>query len=322
MPKPPNWHVWKFAELNHCDPRTAYRHKNTNSQEWQQFHTSNPVPNQNELQALFSRRSKYKRESEYGFFLNASKEYQKEIAEQSGLVTLGPPKKESQYGFIISDTILECSWMLIGGIKRQNTKSPRVWWYEKNGAWTDTPLHLCCWLLRRREKKKTKAMINKCLRRQIDNAAKRERWRTDPDYRKVVVDRRRLHRENNRDKDRAYASGYRKLRRQDPGIRLKQNARSRFWKVMKKVKAVQTTDSFNHFIGCSTSFLKQHIEKQFESWMTWDNYGISWHVDHKKPLSHFDLFDPYQAKAAFHFSNLKPVSKEYNVSKQDRWVDA
>lgn len=322
MPKPPNWHVWKFAELNHCDSRTAYRHKNTNSQEWQQFRTSNPIPNQNELLALVSRRNKYKRGSEYGFFLKASKEYQKEIAEQGGLVTLGPPKKKSQYGFIISDTILECSWMLIGGTKRQNKKSPRVWWYEENGAWTDTPLHLCCWLLRRREKKKTKAMINKCLRRQIDNAAKRERWRTNPDYRKMVVDRRRLHRQNNRDKARAYASSYRKLRRQDPGIRLKQNARSRFWKVMKKVKAVQTTDSFNHFIGCSTSFLKQHIEKQFESWMTWDNYGISWQVDHKKPLSHFDLFDPNQARAAFHFSNLKPVSKEYNVSKQDRWVDA
>ena len=165
-------------------------------------------------------------------------------------------------------------------------------------------------------------MLHKCIRCQIDNAAKRERWRTDPDYRKMVVDRRRLHRHSNRDKDRAYASSYRKLRRQDPGIRLKHNARSRFWKVMKNVKAVQTTDGFNDFIGCSTSFLKQHIEKQFESWMTWGNYGISWHVDHKKPLNHFDLFDPHQAKAAFHFSNLKPVSKEYNVSKQDRWVDA
>lgn len=199
---------------------------------------------------------------------------------------------------------------------------PNVWQYRSEGAWLQTPLHFCVWSMRRRLKKKTRTMLHKCIRRQIDAAAKRERWRADAEYRSLKVTQRRLLRQNNRDKDRAYASGYRKLRRQDPGIRLKQNARSRFWKVMKNVKAVQTTDSFNDFIGCSTSFLKQHIERQFESWMTWDNYGISWHVDHKKPLNHFDLFDPNQARAAFRFSNLKPVSKEYNVSKQDRWVDA
>lgn len=321
MPKPPNWHVWKFAELNHCDSRTAYRHKNTNSQEWQQFRTSNPIPNQNELLALVSRRNKYKRESEYGFFLKASKEYQKEIAEQGGLVTLGPPKKKSQYGFIISDTILECSWMLIGGTKRQNKKSPRVWWYEENGAWTDTPLHLCCWLLRRREKKKTMTLLSYAIRRQVDAARLREKWRTNPEHRRLLVYKRRVHRILNREKTRAYASNYRKMRRRDPGIRLKQNARSRFWKVMARVKAVQTTDDFNDFIECSSAFLRQHIERQFESWMNWDNYGPGWQMDHKIPLKHFDLFDPQQAKAAFHFSNLKPVSAAYNASKQARWAD-
>jgi len=198
---------------------------------------------------------------------------------------------------------------------------PNIWQYKSKGAWMQTPLHFCAWSMHRRLKKKTKTEIHKSIRRQVDNAVKREKWRNDSGYRKMRVIQRRIHRQKNREAERAWASKYGKKRRQDAGIRLKENARSRFWKVMAKVKAVQTTDDFNDFIGCSSAFLKQHIESQFESWMDWSNYGPGWQMDHKIPLKHFDLFDPQQAKAAFHFSNLKPVSTEYNASKQARWAD-
>jgi len=192
---------------------------------------------------------------------------------------------------------------------------------NKEGAWFDTPLHFCCWLSKRRKQRFLKRFNYLASRRKIDAAVRRERWRTDSEFRRLTIEKRRLHRQLNKEKTRAYASNYRRLRRRNPGIRLKMNARSRFFKVMKKVKAVQTTDSFNDFIGCSSAFLRQHIERQFEPWMNWDNYGPGWQMDHKIPLKFFDLFDLDQAKSAFHFSNLKPVSAAYNASKQARWSD-
>jgi len=192
---------------------------------------------------------------------------------------------------------------------------------NKQGAWFDTPLSLCSWLGKRRSERLNKKIKRISRQKEIDAAVRRKRWVTDPEFRRLVTQKRREHRNLNQEKTRAYALSYRKIRRQNPGIRLKMNARSRFFKVMKKVKAVQTTDSFNDFIGCSSAFLRQHIESQFEPWMNWDNYGPGWQMDHKIPLKFFDLFDSDQAKSAFHFSNLKPVSAAYNASKQARWSD-
>lgn len=39
-------------------------------------------------------------------------------------------------------------------------------------------------------------------------------------------------------------------------------------------------------LGYSADDLKMHLESLFTDDMTWDNYG--WHIDHIKPLSHFD----------------------------------
>ena len=71
-------------------------------------------------------------------------------------------------------------------------------------------------------------------------------------------------------------------------------------------------------IGCSMEHLKNHLESQFQSGMTWDNYG-DWHVDHVKPCASFDLTDPTQQKACFHYSNLQPLWAKDNISKGKKW---
>ena len=70
-------------------------------------------------------------------------------------------------------------------------------------------------------------------------------------------------------------------------------------------------------IGCSIDHLITHLEKQFKTGMTWDNYG-QWHVDHIKPLTSFNLDEPEQQRCACHYTNLQPLWADENKSKGNR----
>lgn len=67
-------------------------------------------------------------------------------------------------------------------------------------------------------------------------------------------------------------------------------------------------------VGCTFEFLKQHLESKFKNNMFWDKPN-SFHIDHIRPLSSFDLTDPEQQKAACHWTNLQPLYPEENLRK-------
>ena len=66
--------------------------------------------------------------------------------------------------------------------------------------------------------------------------------------------------------------------------------------------------------GCSWEYLKAWLEAQFLPGMSWDNRG-DWHIDHIIPCASFDLTDPEQQKACFHYTNLQPLWAEENIRK-------
>lgn len=69
-------------------------------------------------------------------------------------------------------------------------------------------------------------------------------------------------------------------------------------------------------IGESPDFVRKYLESQFLPGMTWENHSPDgWHIDHKKPCSSFDLTDPEQQKACFHYTNLQPLWATDNLSK-------
>lgn len=69
-------------------------------------------------------------------------------------------------------------------------------------------------------------------------------------------------------------------------------------------------------LGCSISELKEHLESKFEPGMTWSTWGIrGWHIDHKIPLSSFDLTSTTECRSAFHYSNLQPLWWYDNLKK-------
>jgi hypothetical protein len=69
-------------------------------------------------------------------------------------------------------------------------------------------------------------------------------------------------------------------------------------------------------LGCSIEELKLHLESKFDDKMAWSNYGrFGWHIDHREPLTGFDLSDPDQLKDACHYTNLQPLWWRENIIK-------
>lgn len=74
-------------------------------------------------------------------------------------------------------------------------------------------------------------------------------------------------------------------------------------------------------LGCSSSKLRQHLESLWTEGMSWDNYGIyGWHIDHKHPISSFDLSCPEQMKLCCHYTNLQPLWAKDNLSKSNKII--
>lgn len=72
-------------------------------------------------------------------------------------------------------------------------------------------------------------------------------------------------------------------------------------------------------LGATTAELKEHLEKQFKSGMSWENYGFrGWHIDHRLPLISFDLTKPEEQKKAFHYTNLQPLWARENQQKRSK----
>ena len=68
-------------------------------------------------------------------------------------------------------------------------------------------------------------------------------------------------------------------------------------------------------IGRTTEALRAHLESQFTNDMSWSNYGTFWHVDHRFPISSFDLSDRSQQELAFNYNNLQPLPALGNLLK-------
>lgn len=117
---------------------------------------------------------------------------------------------------------------------------------------------------------------------------------------------------------------YKKLRLQNSiQSRLANNLRVRLRTALKR-KDQNKMGSHIEELGCSTIQLIEHLESQFESEMSWENYGIgygSWNIDHIIPLASFDLTNLDDLKKACHYTNLQPLWAIENSSKGARIDD-
>jgi len=75
---------------------------------------------------------------------------------------------------------------------------------------------------------------------------------------------------------------------------------------------LKKSDKTIDILGCTIQEFKQHIESQFESWMTWENKGLyngelnyGWDIDHIIPTSSGSTYE--EIIKLNHYSNLQPL---------------
>lgn len=124
--------------------------------------------------------------------------------------------------------------------------------------------------------------------------------------------RRSEYRKENQDKINQYN---RDLRVKDPMFAIKKSIRNRLWEILSG-QHTEKDKKFIEYIGCSLDKLKEHIETQFKSGMSWDNYGKEWHIDHILPIS--NARNEQQVYILSNYRNLRPLFKNDNLKKNNR----
>lgn len=157
--------------------------------------------------------------------------------------------------------------------------------------------------------------------------------------------RSKLYYQNNKDKKKEYDKQYYSLNKSkiinkhkiynknkrniDATYALRTIVSSTINKALLKNKSNKNGQSCLKYLPYSIQELKQHLERQFDSWMNWDNYGSynksqwndndvstwTWQVDHIIPQSNLPYSSMSESSflACWSLNNLRPLSSKQNL---------
>ncbi len=117
--------------------------------------------------------------------------------------------------------------------------------------------------------------------------------------------------------------------KKDPVFKIRKIVSSSIRKSIKSRNFNKNKLSFTSYLGYRVDELKAHLEKLFESWMNWENWGVynpetwndndpntwTWQIDHIKPQSLFvykSMADK-EFKECWALNNLRPYSAKLNI---------
>lgn len=83
-----------------------------------------------------------------------------------------------------------------------------------------------------------------------------------------------------------------------------------------------TRQILRDYCGYTIGQLMEHLERQFNNGMTWQNYGSVWHIDHITPVSAFDVrtLGDDEFRACWSLGNLRPLLIAENLRKKDNLI--
>lgn len=104
---------------------------------------------------------------------------------------------------------------------------------------------------------------------------------------------------------------YKNRMKNDPLFKLKKQLKGLIRDSLRN-QNLKKSDKTIDILGCTIQEFKQHIESQFESWMTWENKGLyngelnyGWDIDHIIPTSSGSTYE--EIIKLNHYSNLQPL---------------
>ncbi len=161
------------------------------------------------------------------------------------------------------------------------------------------------------------------LSRHKDNAKRKLRMATDPEYaRRQLLNKKRWkerhpekHRELKNKNKREYVS--RRIK-ESPSFLLHYRISRRIREMVGKAKNRRSTEEI---LGYSSEELRKHLESGFTEGMSWSNYGPSgWHIDHIIPVSAFNFSSPddIDFRRCWALDNLQPLWAGDNIRKSNQ----
>jgi hypothetical protein len=120
-------------------------------------------------------------------------------------------------------------------------------------------------------------------------------------------------RASNRDKLKVY---YKTRLSNDVMYRLKVNVKNLIGNSIRK-HSFKKLSKTEQILGCTYQQFKEHLEAQFDPWMTWENRGLyngmeeyGWDIDHIIPLSSATC--EAEVLRLNHYTNLRPLCSHIN----------
>lgn len=108
-----------------------------------------------------------------------------------------------------------------------------------------------------------------------------------------------------------------KRRKNDIQFRVSQTLKS---KIHKMIDGKKLSIKSKKLIGCNKIDLIKWLEYQFDSNMSWDNYGSYWHIDHVLAVNMFDMKNKKDIHICFNWKNLQPMKAFDNQSKSNKFI--
>lgn len=102
----------------------------------------------------------------------------------------------------------------------------------------------------------------------------------------------------------------------DPNFRMRRQVSSSIRRAFRG-QGLKKNSKSALLLGMSVKEFQTAMEKLFWPGMSYKNRH-KWQLDHIRPCSDFDLSNPEQQKACFHFSNWQPLWADDNGTKLDR----
>jgi len=124
-----------------------------------------------------------------------------------------------------------------------------------------------------------------------------------------------------KEKRKNYMKNYRRLTRHaNPQIRLNDGISC---VICQSLNGNKNGRHWEDLVGYTLNNLKTHLENLFDKYMSWDNYGYYWHIDHIKPKSlfHFTKPEDKEFKECWTLNNLQPLEAIENIKKGNRYIE-